>query len=259
MRIDNFLVSVNKFPSRNKASESIKNGKVLYKGKVVKPSFEVDSLDDITFVESITFVSNGGYKLEKALKEFNYDVKDKTFIDIGASNGGFTDCLFKRGAKKVYCVDVGSSQLDKSLLDKNVVILDNFNARNLKLSDINGEKADGITCDVSFISLTYIVPVLKELLKENGVGFLLVKPQFESGKEFLNKNGIITSNDAKIKSCLKIYNECLKYNLIPINLTYAPIRENKNTEFILQIINYENAISFDKNKIKDIVRSAKWK
>lgn len=259
MRIDNFLVSIGKYPSRNKASESIKNGKVLYKGKPVKPSFEVDSLDNISFVDGLNFVSNGGYKLEKALCEFNYSVENKTFIDIGASNGGFTDCLFKRGAKKVFCVDVGSSQLDKSLLDKNVVILDNFNARNLSLLDVNNEKVDGITCDVSFISLTYILPVLKELLVENGNCFLLIKPQFESGKQYLNKNGIITSNDVKIKACLKIYNECMKYGLTPINLTYAPIKENKNTEFIIQLLNDESAISFNKDKIKDIVRSAKWK
>ena len=256
MRIDNFLVEIGKYPSRTKASEFIKAGKVLYKGKPVKPSFMVDSLEDITFVEGLTFVSNGGYKLEKALTEFNYNVSDKTFIDIGASNGGFTDCLFKRGAKKVYCVDVGESQLDKSLLDKNVVILDNFNARNLSIKDISCE-VDGITCDVSFISLTYIICVLNPLLKKGGVGFLLIKPQFECGKTHLNKNGIITSNDVKIKVCEKIYNECLKYGLIPINLTNAPIKENKNVEFILQIIKDEKIIPFDKNLIKETIRGAK--
>ncbi|MDE6849738.1 MAG: TlyA family rRNA (cytidine-2'-O)-methyltransferase, partial [Clostridia bacterium] len=130
MRLDKFLSD--RFNSRTKAAQAIDDGLVLINGKTVSPSYEYKDGDDIVFVEpEERFVSNGGYKLSKALKDFDFSVKGMVFADIGASNGGFTDCLLQNGAGKVYCIDVGESQLDKSLLDKNIVILDNFNARNL--------------------------------------------------------------------------------------------------------------------------------
>ncbi len=248
MRIDSFLVEINKYPSRAKAQRAISLGEVLYKGKVAKPSQDVENESDLTFLkEGAEFVSNGGYKLKKALTDFNLDVSGKTFLDIGASNGGFTDCLFKNGAKKVFCLDVGESQLDKSLLDKNVVILDNFNARNLT-EEVLGGKVDGITCDVSFISLTYILPQIKSVLKESGVAVLLIKPQFECGKEYLGNSGIVKSINARKQAILKIYESAKSVGLTPINLTNAPIIPKKNVEYLILLKNNQEQ-PFDKSKI----------
>ncbi|MDE5788940.1 MAG: TlyA family rRNA (cytidine-2'-O)-methyltransferase, partial [Clostridia bacterium] len=122
MRLDKFLAD--RFASRTKAAEAIECGLVKINGKRVYPSYDYKEGDSLEIIEAEErFVSNGGYKLSKALKDFEFSVKDKVFIDVGASNGGFTDCLFQNGAKKVYCIDVGESQLDKSLLCKNVVVI----------------------------------------------------------------------------------------------------------------------------------------
>ena len=184
MRLDTYLFEIGKYPSRNKASEAVLKGEVLYDNKVVKPSKEVtnEALISYAQVES-KYVSNGGYKLEKALIDFKFSVKDMVFADIGASNGGFTDCLFQNGAKKVYAIDVGESQLDKALLSKNVVIMDNTNARYLS-KELFPDEIDGVVCDVSFISLTYVLPSIKNLLKNEGFALVLIKPQFECNKEF---------------------------------------------------------------------------
>lgn len=260
MRLDLLLVENNVYPSRNKANEAIKKGLVLYKGKQAKPSLDVENLDFIKVIESeISFVSNGGYKLHKALNDFNFSVNNLTFADIGASNGGFTDCLLQNGATKVYAIDVGESQLDKKLLTKNVIVLDNTNARYLTYETL-GEKVDGVTCDVSFISLKYVIPTIKNLLKENGVAFLLIKPQFECGKEFLNNNGIVTNKKARVLAISNVYNYILSAKLVPINLTTAPINEKKNIEYIIMLENSNNqAIPLDYllNNIKYEV--TKWK
>lgn len=258
MRLDAYLHKIGKYPSRNKASEAILKGEVLLDNKIVKPSKNVDDNVNLTFVDvGEKFVSNGGYKLDKALNDFDFQVNDMVFIDIGASNGGFTDCLFQRGAKKVYAIDVGESQLDKSLLNKNVVVLDNTNARYLT-SNMFSEEIDGVSCDVSFISLSYILPAVKKVLKNNGVAFMLFKPQFECGKEFLTKTGIVNNLKAKINACKNIYNQALSLGLTPINFTNAPIRQNKNIEYVFMLKNnIENAISF--NEIECILRGKLWK
>lgn len=252
MRIDSFLVKNNYFASREKAVNAIKKGQVLYNDKPVKPSFDVvdGSLIKI-YNDGQSFVSQGGYKLEKALLDFNFSVKDKTFLDVGASNGGFTDCLFKNGAKKVFCLDVGENQLDSSLLDKNVVIIDNFNARYLRYETLN-ERVDGITCDVSFISLTYVLSNFKSVLKENGVCLLLIKPQFECGKEYLGNSGIVSSSVARQMAISKIYDYAVSLNLTPIALTTAPINKKKNVEYVMMLTNGASK-PFSKDRIKNTV------
>ena len=253
MRLDSYLYEIGKYPSRNKASEAVLKGEVLYDGKQVKPSKEVtnDSLISYVLVSS-KYVSNGGYKLEKALIDFNFSVKDMVFADIGASNGGFTDCLFKNSAKKVYAIDVGESQLDKSLLSQNVVVMDNTNARYLS-KDIFDDEIDGVVCDVSFISLTYVLPSIKNILKDGGYALVLVKPQFECGKEFLTKTGIVKDVKAKINACRKIYNFSIELGFTPLNFTVAPIREKKNTEYIMLLKNnIENNLSF--SSVEKVIR-----
>ncbi len=235
MRLDVYLYEISKYPSRNKASEAIERGEVLYNGKQCKPSQIVTDFNKITYLSGANFVSNGAFKLEKALTDFNFDVSGMTFADIGASNGGFTQCLLNHGAKKVFAIDVGESQLDKSLQsNKNVVVIDNFNARNLTKNTL-GELVDGVVADVSFISLAYILDAIHAVLTDNGYAFLLIKPQFECGKEYLGKSGIVKNPRARLNACLKIYNYCLNIGLVPTNFTVAPIREKKNVEYIIML------------------------
>ena len=240
MRLDVFLYENKIFSSRTKAMDAIKDGLVLYKGKIAKCSDDISSLEEVEILNrKVSFVSNGGYKLEKALNDFNLEINGLVCADIGASNGGFTDCLLKRNAKRVYAIDVGESQLDKSLLTSKVVVLDNTNARFLTKETL-GESVDLVVCDVSFISLKHILLSVKNILKENGRALLLIKPQFECGKEYLGNSGIVKSKTARLNACLDIYNHAIKLGLTPINITTAPIKEKKNIEYVIFL---ENAIN----------------
>ncbi len=246
MRLDSFLYENNIYPSRTKAMDAIKAGLVLYKGKPCKCSLEVNSFDGLQILNlDKIFVSNGGYKLEKALIDFNYDVKGLICADIGASNGGFTDCLLQNGAKKVYAIDVGDSQLDGSLLSNKVIVLDNTNARFLTEERL-GEKVDLVVCDVSFISLKLILPAVKNILKENGKALMLIKPQFECGKKFLGNSGIVKNKEARENACLDIYNFSIYIGLTPINITTAPIKEKKNIEYVIFLENAKSTPFSDK-------------
>lgn len=230
MRIDKFLAD--KYGSRTKASEAINAKLVKVGGRFVAPSFEYNG-EEIEFLQpEESFVSNGGYKLSKALKDFNFSVKDKIFIDVGASNGGFTDCLFQNGAKKVYCIDVGESQLDKSLLDKNVVVIDNFNARNLTCEMFN-ERVDGAVIDVSFISLTYILPGVAEILEDGFYAIALIKPQFECESRKVGKNGIVRDVKQRKQIVEKICDFAYNIGLSAEKITKAPQRAGKNTEYLV--------------------------
>ena len=231
MRIDVYLAQ--KFGSRTKAATAVNKGLVLVNGKKVTRSYEVKDGDAVEIIEAEeNFVSAGGFKLAKALKDFDFCVKDKIFADIGASTGGFTDCLLQNGAKKVYCIDVGQSQLDEKLKGKNVVIIDGFNARNLN-GDLFEEALDGVVIDVSFISLTYVLGAVANTL-ENGKSVLaLIKPQFECESRSVGKNGIVRDDKIKAKIIEKIYNFALSVDLAPKKLTAAPIVKGKNIEFVI--------------------------
>lgn len=231
MRIDVYLAQ--KFGSRTKAATAVNKGLVLVNGKKVTRSYEVKDGDAVEIIEAEeNFVSAGGFKLAKALKDFDFCVKDKIFADIGASTGGFTDCLLQNGAKKVYCIDVGQSQLDEKLKGKNVVIIDGFNARNLN-GDLFEEALDGAVIDVSFISLTYVLGAVANTL-ENGKSVLaLIKPQFECESRSVGKNGIVRDDKIKAKIIEKIYNFALSVDLAPKKLTTAPIVKGKNIEFVI--------------------------
>lgn len=230
MRADRYLAE--RFGSRTKAASAIAEGRVLINGRVVDASYEVKDGDSVTVKEAEeSFVSNGGYKLSKALKDFSFSVKDKVFADLGASNGGFTDCLFQNGAKKVYCIDVGESQLDQSLKDKNIVIYDNFNARNLTAS-LFSEPLDGIVIDVSFISLTYVLKQAAEVLAEGKHIIALVKPQFECEKRSVGKRGVLKDPAEHRRILKKIYDFADKCGLAALNLTNAPVKEGKNKEYL---------------------------
>ena len=236
MRLDAYLYSENKYGSRTKAAEAVEKGNVTVNGKTVfKPSYDVKPTDSVEIVKPEDFVSNGGYKLEKAIDDFGIDVSGDTFADIGASTGGFTDCLLQRGAEKVYAVDVGESQLSEKLKnDERVVVIDNFNARELT-PEVLGGQTDGAVCDVSFISLTYILKPIYDILKPEGYAVVLLKPQFECGKKELNKNGIVTSVKAKTDCAVKIKNYALSLGFAVTGFTFSPIKVGKNIEYLFYL------------------------
>lgn len=251
MRLDKYLSE--KFGSRTKATAAISKGLVLVNGRTVQPSCEFRDGDKIEIIAAEeNYVSVGGFKLSKAINDFDFSVSGKIFADIGASTGGFTDCLFQHGAQKVYCIDIGESQLDKSLLKKNVVVIDNFNARNLN-ADLFPEKLDGVVIDVSFISLTYILEGVSNILGDGTHVLALIKPQFECESRKVGKNGIVNSSDTHRKILNKILDFSVKCNLIPQNLTNAPIVSGKNMEYIVLLEKNGEA----ENSIEKLIKSVK--
>ena len=189
-RIDSLLVAEGLVASRAKAQALIMAGEVTVDGRLVtKSGTLIDEGAAIVISEPPPFVSRGGIKLDHALDEFRLDVRGKVAADIGASTGGFTDCLLKRGASRVYAIDVGYGQLDYRLRqDRRVVVMERVNARYpISLP----EKVDLATIDLSFISVTKVIPSVAQILKEDGYLVVLVKPQFESRKGEVGKGGII--------------------------------------------------------------------
>ncbi len=255
MRADKYFAE--KYGSRTKAAEAIEKGLVLINGKPIKPKTEIGDGDEISFIQAEeTFVSNGGYKLDRALKTFAFDVKGKVFVDIGASTGGFTDCLLQYGAKKVYAVDVGESLLHESLQNhEKIVVMENTNARYLKKGDFVDE-IEGVVTDVSFISLRLIFPVIKEILTENGVAFALIKPQFECENKRIGKSGIV-STAAHADIVKKVLKYLAESGLYALGIVNAPVRKGKNIEYVLYIsANEKNAKSteFLVEEVKKFVR-----
>ncbi|MBQ8429167.1 MAG: TlyA family RNA methyltransferase [Clostridia bacterium] len=252
MRADKYFSE--RYGSRTKAAEAIEKGLVLVNGKLIKPKTEISENDEIQFITPTeNYVSNGGYKLARAIERFNFSCKDLIFADIGASTGGFTDCLLQNGAKKVYTVDVGESLLHESLCgDSRIVQMENTNARYLTKADFSDE-IDGIVADVSFISLRLIFPVIKEILQNNGHAFVLIKPQFECENKHIGKSGIVaTSAHADIVKKVLEYAE--ENGLYPHAIVNAPVRKGKNIEYVLYVRpTYVNAM--DKQSVINAVKA----
>ena len=207
MRADLYLYSNGYTKSRQKAKDLIENNCVIIdKKEVSKPSFEIDDtiLHEVIINDNCIYVSRGGLKLEAILNYANIDVNNKICIDIGASTGGFTDCLLKKGAKEVYAVDSGTNQLDSSLReDERVTCIENYNARNISI-DLTSRFVDIITIDVSFISQTLIMPGALDILNENGLYISLIKPQFEVGKSNIGKGGIVKDKKSRILAISRV-------------------------------------------------------
>lgn len=233
MRLDKYLVG-NGFSSRTRAARALEKGLVLVNGKPGKASQDVSEQDEIAIrAEEVAFASEGGYKLYKALNEFQESVLGARCIDLGASTGGFTDCLLQAGASTVYAVDVGESQLAPFLAkDARVHCMDRVNARFLKRSDFPFA-ADVVTADLSFISLTYILPVISELLRDGGRAFVLIKPQFECGGVGQDKHGIVKDRALHEEVIQKIYRAAEEAGFACKKLTNAPLRQGKNVEYVL--------------------------
>ncbi len=225
MRIDKLLHSSGLAKSREAAQRLIRDGVVFVDGKAVtKPSLDVSEDADIKVVgDVLPYVSRGGLKLERALDAFSVDVSGLDCVDIGASTGGFTDCLLKRGACRVRAIDVGRAQLDKSLeTDPRVISFEGINARYVKPEDIGG-RCQLAVCDVSFISLTLILSAVKDLLLENGRFVALIKPQFEAGREKVGKGGIVKDRQIHADVIKKVFDFAKSIGLFPKALCTSPI------------------------------------
>ncbi len=204
-RIDQLLVDLGLADSRQKAQALILAGHVMVNGQKAEKAGQAFASDSVVEVaERPPFVGRGGLKLQAALREFHVDVNGKVCLDIGSSTGGFTDCLLQNGAARVHAVDVGAGQLDWKLRnDSRVIVREQLNARYLKPEDI-GELCDITVCDVSFISVTLILPVLPPLLRDNAEMVILVKPQFEVGRGEVGKGGIVRDPALHQAACRKV-------------------------------------------------------
>ncbi|MDK2835425.1 MAG: rRNA (cytidine1920-2-O)/16S rRNA (cytidine1409-2-O)-methyltransferase [Thermosediminibacterales bacterium] len=260
-RIDKLLVKMGFFNSREKAKRAVMAGEVYVDGIIVdKPGTIVDNKSNIHIKgNSLPFVSRGGLKLEKALDVFEISVKGCTVIDIGASTGGFTDCLLKKGAKKVYAVDVGYGQLDWALRnDPRVVCMERTNARYLKPSDFDVE-FDMATVDVSFISLAKILPAVSNLIKNRGSIITLIKPQFEAGRSQVGKKGVVKDPGIHQEVIKKTIISASENGLFLKDITFSPIKGPKgNIEFLGYFIKSPQKIDYKKleDKVYQTVISA---
>lgn len=237
-RLDMVLVEKGLFSSREKAKASIMAGIVYVDGqRVDKAGTPIDASADIHIKENLCpYVSRGGLKLEKALETFGFQLQDALCADIGASTGGFTDCMLQKGAKKVFAIDVGYGQLDWKLRqDQRVVNMEKTNVRYLDI-DAVGRNMDFISIDVSFISLKLVFPVAARLLRETGSIVSLVKPQFEAGREQVGKKGIVRDQNVHREVIEKVMGYGKDSGLYPHGLTYSPVTGAKgNIEYLLYL------------------------
>jgi len=234
IRLDQLLVERGLAESREKARALILAGQVLVGGqKSDKPGHSVATDSRVELLERMPYVSRGGFKLAAALDHFGIDVAGEFCLDVGASTGGFTDVLLQRGAKLVYALDVGHAQLEwKIRNDPRVIVQEGINARHLDPADFP-QRFDLAVCDVSFISATLIVPAMAPLLAPDGAMIVLVKPQFEVGRDDVGKGGIVRDPELHRAACdrVRIAIESLKYQTAIIE---SPILGAEgNREFLL--------------------------
>ncbi|EYE89704.1 RNA methyltransferase [Fervidicella metallireducens AeB] len=242
-RLDILLVEKGFFDSREKAKKSIMAGLVFVDNVRVDKSGEKVKKDAIIEVKgvAIPYVSRGGLKLEKAINEFGIELNNKISMDIGASTGGFTDCMLKNGASKVFSVDVGYGQLAWELrTDSRVVCMERTNIRYVKPEDI-GVKLDFASIDVSFISLKLVLPVARELLRDGGEIVALIKPQFEAGKEKVGKKGVVREAKTHIEVITNLLSFAMEIGFKVEGLTYSPIKGPEgNIEYLVYLKKSEN-------------------
>lgn len=236
-RIDSVLVKKGYFETRQKAKYAIENDCIYVEDKLIqKPSKMVGEYVKIEVKgNGLPFVSRGGLKLAKAIASFNINLKNRNCMDIGASTGGFTDCMLQNGASKVYAVDVGHGQLCESLKNDNRVI--NLEGTNIRQIDVKEfEKLDFISVDVSFISLTQVLDKAYELLNDSGQMVILIKPQFEAGQEYINKNGVVKDKKTHERVIEKIilFANSLQFEIL--DLDYSPVKGPAgNIEYLLYL------------------------
>ncbi|MBQ8765613.1 MAG: TlyA family RNA methyltransferase [Clostridia bacterium] len=235
-RLDTVVVELGFAETRSKAAAIIMAGEIYVNGqKETKAGYSVKEKDVIEFIgKKMPFVSRGGYKLEKAMKSFDIKLDNCICMDIGASTGGFTDCMLQCGAEKVYSIDVGYGQLSWKLrTDERVVNLERTNFRYLTKETVNDE-IDFASIDVSFISLKKILPVLFDFLKMNGQTVALIKPQFEAGKDKVGKKGVVRDKETHKDVIVSIVEFAYETGFSVHNLDYSPIRGPEgNIEYLV--------------------------
>lgn len=257
-RIDCALVSRGLIDSREKAKAIIMSGIVFVNNQKCDKAGDTVKPDDIIEIrgEKPKFVSRGGLKLEKAINVFSIGLKDCVCADIGASTGGFTDCMLTCGAKCVYAVDVGYGQLAWKLRnDSRVKNLERTNFRYVTKKEIP-QPLDFASVDVSFISLTLILPVLRDLLKDNGTVVCLIKPQFEAGKEHVGKKGVVRDRDVHISVIEKIINFAYSDGFSVLDFDFSPIKGPKgNIEYLCYLQKSDNPTVTEKS-VEDTVAAS---
>ena len=254
MRADLYLFSNGFAKSRSYAKTLIESGFVKIDGKTVdKPSLEIDGGEhSVEITSDEKFVSRGGLKLEAALDAFGISVNGCDAIDVGASTGGFTDCLLKRGAKSVVCVDSGIGQLDPRIAsDPRVTNIEKYNARELDPCIVpNG--VDIVVMDVSFISQTIILPRIKSVLREGGILVSLIKPQFEAGRAAVGKGGIVKDPKDRLAAVIRVKDCAKAVGLIMTDIIISPITGGDgNIEYLAKFTLTGEALT--DIKIKNII------
>lgn len=260
MRLDVYLTKELSVESRNKASMMITNGDVSVNGKLVtKPSYNVNPGDSVIVDnDSKLYVSRSALKLVTAINKFNLNFTDKVAVDLGASTGGFTQVMLENNAKLVYAVDVGTNQLHPSIKnDKRVINKENVNARYVSAANFE-HIIDVVTCDLSFISLSFVLNAVYCTLKNNGEFICLIKPQFEAGRSFLNKNGVVKD----IKIHMSVINDIvLKSTALGFSvkgLSFSGLEgESGNKEYLLYLIKDGKGDGIDAAYIKSVVSCEK--
>ena len=234
MRLDKKLVTLNFFETRTKAQEEIKNGHVLVNEMIVtKPSYLITDEDKIKIKEGHkVFVGRGAHKLEGALKNFEMSLGHKVILDVGASTGGFTEICLREGASKVFAIDVGTNQLAKKLLEDDRVI--NLEGTNIRDSFVLDDFGDIAVVDLSFISLSLVIENIFRLLNDKGEVIALFKPQFEVGKDYIGKNGIVKNKEAVFNSLKRFISICNDKQIFLDSFSHCEIKGKKgNQEYFL--------------------------
>ena len=264
-RLDVLLVNRGLASSREKAKTIIMSGDVFVNGQ--REDKAGSTFDDKCEIEvrgnKLRYVSRGGLKLEKAVNEFGLSFDGMTCMDIGASTGGFTDCMLQNGAAKVYSIDVGHGQLDWKLRnDERVICMEKTNFRYIKPEDI-GEQIDFASCDVSFISLTKILLAARALLKDEGRMVLLIKPQFEAGREKVGKKGVVRDEAVHVEVIEKIVRFADICGFDILRLDYSPIKGPEgNIEYLIYLrkdgSEDERVLSLDEKSAEDILKTDEY-
>ena len=244
IRLDTAVFEAGYAESREKAKALIMAGQVYVNNqKSDKPGTAIKP-DDVLEMRGAApkYVSRGGLKLEKAVENFGFSLEGKICADIGASTGGFTDCMLQNGAVKVYAIDVGYGQLAWKLrTDERVINLERTNFRYVTNEQIP-DPLDFCSVDVSFISLSIIAPVMRTLMKDGGEAVCLIKPQFEAGKEKVGKKGVVRDPDVHEEVVERIFNMMLELGFTVLHLDYSPIKGPEgNIEYLIHIRKTENA------------------
>lgn len=243
-RLDVILFEKGLAESREKAKLAIMEGNVYVDNqKSDKPGsmYKEDCKVEVRGAKN-PYVSRGGLKLEKAIKTFNINLKNLIAMDVGASTGGFTDCMLKNGCKKVYSVDVGYGQLDWKLRnDERVVNLERTNIRYIDKSLIE-DRINFFSVDVSFISLKLVLPVVREIIEDGALGVCLIKPQFEAGKEEVGKKGVVREEKVHKEVVENIIDFCIKNGFSVLDLDFSPIKGPEgNIEYLMLVKKSDNA------------------